>query len=189
MQAMNAALDMGPTKIWHRTPESFHEFVLALRKRRHGVSHLDAHFRLATRACSFGIQYEYYLRIEDLALWLPCVERGLGLRDFTRHGWQRTDEGLLHIGTTAADEANNDCWWKPPGMTCAEFYELMVDEAGEVVPVRTKAVAEDFRLHEGRDDGTAGNWRDFYTAKIGEVVYKLYEEDFTTFGYGKELFD
>lgn len=188
MQSVNAALDMPPTKTWQRTPESFHEFVLALRGRRHGVNHLDPHFRLATRACTYGISYEYYLRIEDLALWLPCVEQGLGLRDFTRHGWQRSPEGLLRIGGPSGGADAEDCWWKPPGMTCAEFYELMVNAAGEVVPVR-EGFAGEFRLHEGRDDGTAGNWRDFYTPQIGEVVYKMYEEDFLKFGYGKELFD
>lgn len=73
-------------------------------------------------------------------------------------------------------------------MTCAEFYESMLNEDGEVVPV-TDTQAGDFRFHEYRDDGTAGLWRDFYDKQIGDIVYKLYQEDFKAFGYGQEVFE
>jgi len=182
---------MPPTKTWQATKPSFHEFVLALRRRRQGVSHIDPHFRLAVRGCTYGINYEYYLRIEDLAQWLPCVEQGLELRRFTQQGWKDTDDGLVFTGIgagTPEETERNSCWWRPPGMTCAEFYESMLNEDGEVVPV-TDTQAGDFRFHEYRDDGTAGLWRDFYDKQIGDIVYKLYQEDFKAFGYGQEVFE
>eukprot|EP00892_Ulva_mutabilis_P003586 jgi/Ulvmu1/159/UM001_0163.1 len=184
---VNAALGMPPTKVWQATRPSFHEFVTALLRRKHGVAHLDPHFRLALRACSYGINYEYYLRIEDMAQWLPCMEDGLGLRKFTQHGWRDTEDGLTYVGSHASSSGDS-CWWSPAGMSCADFYTRMMDERGEAVPVVTEA-GGDFRLHETRDDGTTELWRDYYTQKIGDMVYKLYEEDFLAFGYGKEWFD
>lgn len=73
LQDMNTALGRELDKPFRATAGSFAHFVRLLA--RHGVMEgTNDHFRLASRACDPGtFRYEYYLRLEDMAQWLPCV--------------------------------------------------------------------------------------------------------------------
>jgi hypothetical protein len=72
---VNKALGRDTRTPFRATADSFALFVRLLA--RHGVMEgTNDHFRLASRACDPGtFRYEYYLRLEDMAQWLPCVSQ------------------------------------------------------------------------------------------------------------------
>lgn len=77
---------------------AFHKFVNRLKS--HGVDRVNHKFRLQQNVCADGLAtYEYYLPIEDLALWFPCWEEGLELKEFTAHGWAATEQGTSWVGS------------------------------------------------------------------------------------------
>ena len=69
------------------------------RLKQHGVDRVNNHFRLQQRACADGLAtYEYHLPVEDIGMWFPCWEEGLGLQDFTTRGWAALEKGKSWIG-------------------------------------------------------------------------------------------
>ena len=86
---------------WEKTVEAFHAFVHRLKL--HGVERVNHNFRLQQNACADGLAtYEYYLPVEDIGMWLPCWEEGLGLQGFTAQGWVAMDQGTSWVGANAS---------------------------------------------------------------------------------------
>ena len=153
----NRALGRVSNSSFAPTVESFAHFLDLLEER--GTIDINDHFQQAALVCDGGqFQYEYYLRLEDMNEWFPCWEAGLGLNDFTRSGWETTAAGKRHrIG---ADE----CWWKPPGISCSDYYAKATAPDGTAQPV-LKAI-EAAEKHDEHDTKAAEKWRRFYTQRM-----------------------
>jgi hypothetical protein len=80
-QVVNEYLGRHPNDTFAATPASFATFVRALSRaglRRSAVTGLphpvNDHFNTATRVTDGGAAlFDYYLRLEDMAQWLPCL--------------------------------------------------------------------------------------------------------------------
>jgi hypothetical protein len=95
-QDVNLRLGQSAEKGWSEAPESFHEFVRLMHEKSGSrFIRINGHFQQQALACARGFVYEYYLRLEDLAQWLPCFEEGLGLTKFTANGWVDTWHGKV----------------------------------------------------------------------------------------------
>eukprot|EP00892_Ulva_mutabilis_P001468 jgi/Ulvmu1/11321/UM074_0036.1 len=94
--AVNRHLAFPPHAAWEPSVRDFHSFVRALALR--GVEAIDNHFRPAVAVCTESFKYDYYLRLEEMAAWFPCVMEGLGLRGWTEAGWADTPHGRMYVG-------------------------------------------------------------------------------------------
>jgi hypothetical protein len=179
LRDVNLGFGRHPDAFFWGTRESFSQFIDLLIKK--GTTDINDHFKQASLVCDGGqFQYEYYLRLEDMHEWFPCWEAGLRLEGFTRTGWKTTSEGKMH------SVKGTECWWKPPGATCEEYYSAATAEDGSVQPVRE--AMEKSEKHDEHDTHASDKWRTFYTQEMGDLVYEAYKPDFLAFGYERELF-
>jgi hypothetical protein len=200
VQDVNTQLGKFPNQSFEATAESFGEFVRELA--RAGVGdEMNSHFRLATRACDAGVlQYEFYMRLEDLPQWLPCIASGLGIETFVWAGWHNNATDGLQF--TAAELARAQfgsisgpgitkggpgCWWHPKGMTCEQFWNATRGGQGQAVPL--DQVVRSTASHDGHETGSLKIWRRFYSQAVGDLVHHLYRSDFNAFGYKRVIFD
>lgn len=116
------------SKVGAKSAEHFDRFIHHLK--RVGVDHVNIHFTSQSQACargSGGVEYEYYLRIEDIAQWFPCWHEGLMLTEFTSRGWLELPHGSVYVGGDQEwqDRLNTEThfWWYPPGTAgCEDIY-------------------------------------------------------------------
>jgi hypothetical protein len=72
MQIVNNMLGNPPAYRYNATPAGFEAFVAHLTRR--GAVDIDEHFRHATYVTDAGaFRYEFYLPLEEMGQWLPCV--------------------------------------------------------------------------------------------------------------------
>jgi Sulfotransferase family len=178
LKSTNRALGKPETFSFAATRKSFAEFLDLLKQA--GTVHINDHFQQAVLVCDGGqFQYEYYLRLEDMAEWFPCWEAGLGLGEFTRKGWLVTPEGKAHhVGSEG-------CWWSPPGVSCTEYYAQATAADGRAQPVRDVVAAAE--KHDEHDTEASEKWRAFYTQAMADEVYELFRPDFLAFGYERAV--
>jgi hypothetical protein len=180
MRDVNIALGRLPDAFFQGTRASFEHFIKLVVKT--GTTKINDHFKQAVLVCDEGqFQYEYYLRLEDMHEWFPCWEAGLKLESFTRTGWKTTPEGKMHT------VQGTECWWKPPGATCEEYYSAARAPDGSAQPVLE--AMEKSEKHDEHDTHASDKWRSFYTQAVGDLVYEAYKPDFEAFGYKREIFD
>ena len=176
----NRALGRPIDKQFRATRESFTNFLRLLEKA--GTVNINDHFMRAGLVCDGGRwPYEFYLRLEEMTEWFPCWEAALGLQGFTRNGWLTTAEGKKHDGVS------NECWWKPPGVSCEDYFEKATAADGSAQPVTETFVAAE--KHDEHDTKASEKWRKFYTQETGDLLHRLYKEDFDLWGYEREIFE
>ena len=119
----------------------------------------------------------YYLRIEEMEEWYPCLVDGLRLQPFTDSGWQSSNGAVQH------GPEHTDCWWKPVGDTCEAYYEQTHDASGAAVPGLPTDTAPGKGQRDTHDTGSASKWQRYYTQAVADQVYDFYRQDFLAFGY------
>jgi hypothetical protein len=197
---MNKQLGMFPNRTFEATAESFGEFVHALATTGAG-DNINSHFQQATRACDGGVmQYEFYMRLEDLPQWLPCFAAGIGIESWVWSGWHKNKTDGLQF--TAAELARAKygsitgpgitrggpaCWWHPKGLTCEQFWNSTRGKDGRAVPL--DRVVQSTTSSDGHETGSLSIWRRFYNQTIGDLVFGIYRSDFVAFGYERVIFD
>ena len=116
--------------------------------------------------------------------WYPCWVSGLRLDSTVESGWQIDHES----NTIYHDSTRPDCWWTPPGKTCAEYFLETHDREGNAVP--GQAALEDLPeagWHDAHDTGSAAQWEHFYDQQTADLVYAMYRDDFIAFGYERHV--
>jgi hypothetical protein len=129
-----------------------------------------------------SVQYEYRLRLEEMAQWFPCFVAGLQITNMTMQGW--SEKPLMYLGGS-----NTGCFWTPPGMTCAEFQVAATTTNGELQPVSESVIEAKAMRRDGHATGAAQRWQAFYTQEVADMVFDLYQRDFQAFGYERTLFN
>lgn len=130
-----------------------------------------------------SVQYSYWLRLEDMAQWLPCFVEGLRLERFVPRGWVTTP--LEWVGDDAPG-----CWWAPRGMSCEEFWAAARDNGtGRLQPVAVQGAVDGKKTLFGHQTGADGQVGHFYTQEIADIVYEMYKPDFEAFGYERLVVD
>jgi hypothetical protein len=71
------------------TPDGFKLFLESLLDMRRKGLPINPHFKPQSELCGipFGMQYDFYLKVEDIHLWYPDLISLLGLRDTVYSGW------------------------------------------------------------------------------------------------------
>lgn len=124
----------------------------------------------------------------------------------------------------------SQCWWNPPSMQCAEYYDSFTRSDGVVEPggspagsgggrrrmhakdavargvdedlgpaevvdiggaaeVAARATGPNDAAHDQHDTQAQLRWQEYYTQEIADLVYYLYNRDFTAFGYERYIVD
>lgn len=84
---------------YESTPEGFESFVERLvYMRDHGIA-VNNHFAPLAERCGIdsGMQYDLYLRVEEIDMWYAEVVDFLGLREAVKSGW-----GIAEVSGLAA---------------------------------------------------------------------------------------
>lgn len=107
------------------------------------------------------------------------------------------------------DLASGDqCWWNPPGKSCAQYYDSFTAVDGSVLPggldsgvlgelrgatrrVHGVEMAEDVADGVGLTDvhttESRKHWRRYYDQQAADLVFLLYAADFKEFGYERTV--
>ena len=128
------------------------------------------------------VNYEYRLRLEDMARWYPCVVEGLGLGAYTAQGW--TAKGNAWLGP----HGGSGCWWKPHGWSCEDYAAAARDEDGRAQPVALDT-GVDVTLRDYHDTGASRSWQRYYSHEPADLLYHLYRRDFEAFGYERAIIE
>lgn len=77
----------------------FLRFVKALTAMRADGLPLDKHLKPQAEQCGLpdGMQYDFYLKVEDIHVWYPDLVSLLGLEDVVSHGWDHASEPTVVI--------------------------------------------------------------------------------------------
>ena len=114
----------------------------------------------------------------QIAQWLPCLTDGLGIHAFIWRGWQR--KPLAYMG-----DSGHDCWWAPPGMSCAAFEAAATDAAGQMQPVAASQLPDVSAAVLGHHTGASAQLKEFYSQEVADMVWDMYQADFSAFGYDR----
>ena len=133
-------------------------------------------------ACdSANVQYDYRLKLEEMALWVPCLVDGLQMHNVTWRGW--TQRPMVYRPD------KKGCFWRPPHMSCREFHDAVGRESGQLVPLNEDGLES--TAVQGQDNhvtAAAERLNQFYTEETAELAYALYATDFEAFAYDRILF-
>eukprot|EP00873_Tetraselmis_striata_P015174 jgi/Tetstr1/435438/TSEL_024344.t1 len=99
----------------------FLRFVKALTAMRADGLPLDKHLKPQAEQCGLpdGMQYDFYLKVEDIHVWYPDLVSLLGLEDVVSHGWDHASEPTVPEGTPP-------CFYPLPGKTC-DLTDLIIE--------------------------------------------------------------
>lgn len=183
VRQINFRLARGEAELFQATPDGFREFVLMLSKHVLAGTPVNEHFEPMINVCDVRkVQYQYYLRLEDMPTWFPCLRAGLKLERFSDTGWDHSRK----YHSDWYSEYNDKCWWSPKGMSCSEYAELSQKLLeGSISEIAVDNVdAHDHDIHATSADE---KWKQFYTQEVADTVYQMYKLDFDLFGYSSEL--
>lgn len=180
---VNLKLSRGKEELFEATQDGFRDFVLQMSKLIFSGSTVNEHFELMAKVCDVaGVAYQYFLRIEDMATWFPCLRHGLRLGQFTDTGWDHSRK----YRSDWYSARNFGCWWSPKDMSCQSYADLSRDllEGSSSEIVVHAAGGNEKDIHATSADSV---WKQFYTQEIADLVYEMYKVDFELFGYSREL--
>lgn len=169
--------------LFEATIEGFHEFLLMLSRKVLAGIPINEHFEPVVSVCDAeSVEYHYFLRLEDMATWFPCLRAGLGIGRFTDHGWDHSRK----FKSDWYSERNDGCWWAPKGMSCQDFAQASADLLQGSI---SQISVDDVGGHEHDIHATSADskWKEFYNQDIADLVYEMYKTDFELFGYSREL--
>ena len=129
-----------------------------------------------------SVQYSYWLRLEDMAQWLPCFVEGLHLERFVAQGWVTAPLEWRGAGAPG-------CWWAPAGVPCEKFWAAARGADGRARPVAVEEHGFDERTLFGHQTGADALVAQFYTQEVADMVYEMYRPDFEAFGYERLIID
>lgn len=101
------------------TPEEFYRYIKALLNLTDAGVDLDSHIALQSDLCGkqHGMEYDFYLKVEEEDLWYPELVALTGLEHAARSGWSVQ----VHIESHERVKLDvPDCFLKLPGSTCME---------------------------------------------------------------------
>eukprot|EP00892_Ulva_mutabilis_P004367 jgi/Ulvmu1/2301/UM013_0149.1 len=93
--------------------------------------------------------------------------------------------------------AGDQCWWNPPGQTCAEYYAGFTAQTGAVLPggltggaggpLRGAARHAGGEAADVHATGSYKHWEEYYDQRTADLVLLLYAADFEAFGYERAV--
>jgi hypothetical protein len=74
---------------YYDSPQEFHRFLRNIVDVWEEGEALDYHFKPQSRLCGLpqGVRYDFYLKVEDMAVWFADLVSLLGLEDAVATGW------------------------------------------------------------------------------------------------------
>eukprot|EP00873_Tetraselmis_striata_P043109 jgi/Tetstr1/463373/TSEL_008295.t1 len=153
--------------------------------------HMKSLFALQKDRCGlpYGMQYDYFLKVEHEAEWYPEFVSMTGLADVVRHGWA---EGASKLGVP-------ECFMELPGLTCQETDKYIrslgagprlppkqtgrnhVAAGGLLNPMSAQSAEVKKALHA---TGSAARMKELYaTQEAVDLATRYLRPDLEAFGY------
>lgn len=182
LQVTNAALGRGETDFFEDSKESFRDFLTQIIAVMKTGTVVNEHFAPMVSVCNVReVQYHYFLRLEDMTKWMPCLRDALQLGTFTDLGWD-------HDRTLRSDWYKpyyKGCWWRPKGMSCKEYMQQSRDfvqgyRTSIEVPQSNVPSGSAADVHQTSANDKLAS---YYDQEIADMVYDAYRIDFEAFGY------
>lgn len=129
------------------TPDGFKLFLESLLDMRRKGLPINPHFKPQSELCGipFGMQYDFYLKVEDIHLWYPDLISLLGLRDTVYSGWGYASNSQL-------PEDTPDCFYPLPGKSC-EMTDLIIEHHSEYKAGESESPFGSGEAHSHGKDG------------------------------------
>ena len=188
LKVTNWAIGRGEFDFYEKTKEDFREFLTQIISVVKAGKPINEHFAPMVTVCSVhSVPYHYFLRLEEMTQWMPCLRDGLKVDKFTDLGWD-------HSRTLRSDwytPQRKGCWWSPKGMTCEDYVQQSREyvqglRASIDVPKTQIKSGSEADVHSTSADD---KWELFYDQEIADMVYEAYKIDFDAFGYDRLVFD
>lgn len=134
----------------------------------------DEHFQPISSLCNLkqGLQYTYFLKIEDQSLWWVDFVDQLNLTRFAEKGWEDW-HGKKHDKSGSRDP----CFYAPVGVNCHDYYTLRKRKLDD----HAKALNPRFTSWHSTSASTKLDAH--YTRIAARKVTDMYAEDLRLFGY------
>lgn len=183
LRQVNVRLGRGDEELFEATADGFRDFIMMLSKHILAGTPVNEHFEPMVNVCNAQkVGYHYFLRLEDMATWLPCLRSSLGLGRFTDTGW---DHSRKHHSDWYS-EYNQGCWWTPKGMSCETYADMSrALVQGSISEIAVDAVGS--HIHDVHATSADSRWKEFYTQEVADLVFDMYKLDFQLFGYSREF--
>lgn len=165
------------------TPPEFGRYIRALLSRADRGAYIDPHFTLQVDHCGLGrgVEYDYYLKVEESNEWYPEFMALAGLAGAAKHGWGR-------LGAP-------DCFMELPGLSCEET-DAYIRSLGQGTRQRAEhraTVQAPGGLPGWMQTKTTGHamgadaqLREFFaTQEIIDLATEYVQRDLEAFGYPK----
>lgn len=183
LQHVNLQLGREEAELFDATQDGFRDFLIMLSKLVLAGTPANEHFEPMVNVCDVAsVRYHYFLRLEDMPTWFPCLRAGLKIGRFSDTGWDHSRK----FHSDWYSEYNEKCWWSPKGMSCpvyAEMSQSLLQGSISEITVDTVGGHE----HDIHATSADAKWRDFYTQELADMVYQMYKTDFDLFGYSRQL--
>lgn len=170
------------------TPEDFYRYVNALVAARDAGVEINPHLDVQANLCGLlqGVQYDFYLKVEEEDIWYPEFISLAGLEDAARNNW--SFETNIRAHTTMKHDVP-DCFLELPGMTCEEtdaYIRKLGDYTGSH-PSHRAASREAQWMNElttTHAAGTSSKMQTYYaTWEIVDIVTAYVRPDLIAFSY------
>jgi hypothetical protein len=182
LKATNQDIGHGEYDFFEKTKEDFRNFLSKIIAAMKQGKHVNEHFAPMVSVCKVQeVPYHYFLRLEDMAQWMPCLREGLKLSRFTDLGWDHSRA----LRSDWYQPHHRGCWWAPKGMTCQQY----IDQSRDFVSgYRDSIDIPQHHMHSGsaadvHSTSADDKWQLFYDQEIADMVYEAYRIDFEAFGY------
>mmetsp|Transcript_26421 Transcript_26421/g.66426 ORF Transcript_26421/g.66426 Transcript_26421/m.66426 type:complete len:381 (+) Transcript_26421:414-1556(+) len=183
--------ELGGGKLLTCDAAGFLKLLQSLNSMADRGEHMKSLFALQKDRCGlpYGMQYDYFLKVEHEAEWYPEFVSMTGLADVARHGWA---EGASKLGVP-------ECFMELPGLTCKETDEYIrslgagprlppkqtgrnhVAAGGLLNPMSAQSAEVKKALHA---TGSAARMKELYaTQEAVDLATRYLRPDLEAFGY------